>query len=74
MPTVTYEDLTAACPLPDQKVTIAQGMLEASNVDAVEELVLSLETQRQFEMNIKFIKLAEDIDRGGAELMRLPQN
>jgi len=25
-------------------------------------------------MNIKFIKLAEDIDRGGAELMRLPQN
>ena len=61
-------------PAPDQKVTIAQGMLEASNVDAVEELVLSLETQRQFEMNIKFIKLAEDIDRGGAELMRLPQN
>ena len=61
-------------PTPDQKVTIAQGMLEASNVDAVEELVLSLETQRQFEMNIKFIKLAEDIDRGGAELMRLPQN
>ena len=61
-------------PNPDQKVTITQGMLEASNVDAVEELVFSLETQRQFEMNVKFIKLAEDIDRGGAELMRLPQN
>ena len=61
-------------PAPDQKAIIAQSMLEASNVDAVEELVLSIETQRQFEMNIKFIKLAEDIDRGGAELMRLPQN
>ena len=61
-------------PEPDQKVTLAQGMLEAANVDAVAELVHSIETQRQFEMNVKFIKLAEDIDRGGAELMRLPQN
>ena len=61
-------------PDPDQKVTVAQGMLEASNVNTVNELVASLEMQRQFEMNVKFIKLAEDIDRGGAELMRLPQN
>ena len=61
-------------PDPDQGATIAQGMLEASNVDTVSELVASLEAQRQFEMSVKFIKLAEDIDRGGAELMRLPQN
>jgi flagellar basal-body rod protein FlgF len=40
----------------------------------VEELVLSLDAQRQFEIGVKFIKMAEDIDRGGAELMRLPQN
>lgn len=61
-------------PDPDQRVTLAQGMLEASNVNTVNELVASLEMQRQFEMSVKFIKLAEDIDRGGAELMRLPQN
>ena len=61
-------------PLADQDVSVAQGQLEASNVNAVEELVGSLESQRHFEMSVKFIKLAEDIDRGGAELMRLPQN
>ena len=58
----------------DQQVTLVQGALEASNVDPVEELVLSLDAQRQFEIGVKFIKMAEDIDRGGAELMRLPQN
>ena len=58
----------------DQQVTLMQGALEASNVDPVEELVLSLDAQRQFEIGVKFIKMAEDIDRGGAELMRLPQN
>ena len=61
-------------PAADQSVSVVQGMLEASNVDTVEELVLSLEAQRQFEMGVKFIKMAEDIDRGGAELMRLPQS
>jgi flagellar basal-body rod protein FlgF len=61
-------------PPADQGARIAQGVLEASNVDTVEELVQSLEAQRQFELGVKFIKMAEDIDRGGAELMRLPQN
>ncbi len=60
-------------PDPDQQVTMVQGALEASNVDPVAELVASIEAQRQFEMGVKFIKMAEDIDRGGAELMRLPQ-
>jgi flagellar basal-body rod protein FlgF len=60
-------------PAVDQQVTLVQGALEASNVDAVSELVQSIEAQRQFEMGVKFIKMAEDIDRGGAELMRLPQ-
>ncbi len=61
-------------PAPDQGAKIVQGMLESANVDAVEELIQSLEAQRQFELGVKFIKMAEDIDRGGAELMRLPQN
>lgn len=61
-------------PEPDQQAKVIQGALEASNVDPVEELVASIEAQRQFEMGVKFIKMAEDIDRGGSELMRLPQN
>ena len=65
--------LDGTVPAVDQQVTLVQGALEASNVDAVSELVQSIEAQRQFEMGVKFIKMAEDIDRGGAELMRLPQ-
>ena len=65
--------LDGTVPEVDQQVTLVQGALEASNVDAVAELVQSIEAQRQFEMGVKFIKMAEDIDRGGAELMRLPQ-
>ncbi|CRK76147.1 Putative proximal rod protein [Nereida ignava] len=65
--------LDGTVPGVDQQVKLVQGALEASNVDAVSELVQSIEAQRQFEMGVKFIKMAEDIDRGGAELMRLPQ-
>jgi flagellar basal-body rod protein FlgF len=48
-------------------------MLEASNVNSVEELISTMELQRQFEVSIKLISLAEDIDRAGAEVMRLPE-
>ena len=61
-------------PDPKQGPLLVQGMLEQSNVDPVAQLVQSIEAQRQFEIGVKFIKMAEDIDRGGAELMRLPQN
>ena len=60
-------------PAADQQARFAQGMLEAANVNPVEELVHSLEVQRQFEISVKFIGLAEDIDRAGAEAMRLPE-
>ena len=60
-------------PPADPQVKIAQGMLEAANVDSVEELVSSMELQRQFEISIKFISLAKEIDEGGSQLMRMPQ-
>jgi flagellar basal-body rod protein FlgF len=60
-------------PAADQGARFVQGMLEAANVNPVEELVSSLEVQRQFEISVKFIGLAEDIDRAGAEVMRLPE-
>tara|TARA_B100001093_G_scaffold420384_1_gene412304 strand:- start:254 stop:898 length:645 start_codon:yes stop_codon:yes gene_type:complete len=56
----------------DQNVVLAQGFIENSNVNAIEELVDTLGQQRLFEINVKFIALSEQIDEGGASIMRLP--
>jgi len=60
-------------PAADQNVVLAQGFIENSNVNAIEELVDTLSQQRLFEVNVKFISLSEEIDEGGASIMRLPQ-
>ena len=60
-------------PAADQNVVLAQGFIENSNVNAIEELVDTLSQQRLFEVNVKFISLSEQIDEGGASIMRLPQ-
>jgi flagellar basal-body rod protein FlgF len=59
-------------PDPDQTGKFGQGFLEASNVNAIEELVRNLDMQRQFEINVKLIKKASDIDSAGTKLMSLP--
>ncbi|NLQ17526.1 flagellar basal-body rod protein FlgG [Marinomonas sp. M1K-6] len=43
----------------DSLGTIAQGMLEASNVNSIEELVNMITTQRAYEMNSKVISSAD---------------
>ncbi|MBC8271608.1 MAG: flagellar basal body rod protein FlgG, partial [Gammaproteobacteria bacterium] len=42
---------------------IAQGMLEASNVNVVEELVNMIETQRAYEINSKAISSVDSMLR-----------
>jgi len=59
-------------PDPDQTGKFGQGFLEGSNVNAIEELVRNLDMQRQFEINVKLIKKASDIDSAGTKLMGLP--
>ena len=59
-------------PEADQAAVLSQGFLESSNIDAVSELIGSMEDQRQFEINIKLISLSKEIDEGGASIMRLP--
>ena len=65
-------NLDGTVPDPDQTGKFAQGMLEGSNVNAIEEMVLNMDMQRQFEMAAKLIKQAEDIDKAGTKLMSLP--
>ena len=45
----------------DGRGSIRQGMLEASNVNVVEELVDMIETQRAYEVNSKMISATDDM-------------
>ena len=56
----------------DQEVQMVNNYLEKSNVNPVEELILTLEHQRNYETHVKFIDLAKKMDEGGASLMRVP--
>ena len=57
----------------DQSGAFVQGSLEMSNVNPVEEMVASIDNQRQFELNMKLIKAAEEADRSGMSLLKISQ-
>lgn len=57
----------------DQSGRFLQGSLEGSNVNSVEEMVASIENQRQFEINMKLIKAAEEASRSGSSLLKISQ-
>ena len=58
----------------DQNVNVKQGFIEESNVNVIDELVASMGYQRSYEMNMKLIKLASDLDQGTASLLRMPNS
>lgn len=64
--------VTGPLPPPDQGAKIAQGVLEGSNVNATEELIASIDLQRTFELNLKVVSAAKEIDEAGARLLRMP--
>ena len=57
---------------PDQNVKLKQGYVEESNVNAIDELVASMGYQRSYELNMKLIKTASELDENTASLLRLP--
>ena len=59
-------------PIADQQAQIVQGSLEGSNVDSLEALLKNIEGQRTFELNVKFISQAKDLDEATTRIMRLP--
>jgi flagellar basal-body rod protein FlgF len=65
--------VTGALPRPDQTAKVAQGVLEGSNVNATEELIASIDLQRSFELNMRMISTAKEIDEAGSRLMRMPE-
>ena len=59
-------------PDPDQLSSIVSGFLESSNVKSVDQLVAGIEQSRAYEINVKFITTAKELDEAGASLMRIP--
>lgn len=52
------------------QVTVQNGVLEGSNVNPVGEMTEMIALQRQFEMQLKLMKTAEEIDASSASLLR----
>ncbi|WP_394128812.1 flagellar basal-body rod protein FlgF [Shewanella maritima] len=64
--------LTSGLPAPqDDTVNVESGAVEGSNVNAVDEMVAMISIQRQYEMQVKMMKNAEEIDRASASLLRV---
>jgi len=55
----------------DNTVSVVSGTLETSNVNAASTLVNMIELARQFEMQIKMLKTAEENNEQASQLMRL---
>ncbi len=57
--------------LPDLNVRIRSGYLESSNVNAVHELTEILSLSRQFEVQVKMMKDAEENSSAATQILRL---
>jgi flagellar basal-body rod protein FlgF len=55
----------------DATVQVGSGALESSNVNAAEAMVNMIELARQFEMQVKAIKTAEENAGAATQLMRM---
>ena len=59
-------------PQVDEAVSLVPEHLELSNVNITDELINSIEDQRQYEINVKLISSATEVDEAGASLIRMP--
>lgn len=54
----------------DVTVTVASGVIESSNVNPIGEMTDMIALQRQFEMQLKMMKTAEEVDSSASSLLR----
>jgi flagellar basal-body rod protein FlgF len=54
----------------DITVSVANGSLESSNVNPISEMTDMIALQRQFEMQLKMMKTAEEVDSSASSLLR----
>ena len=56
---------------PAAEVTVRSGMLESSNVNAIDEFTQILSLSRQYEMQVKLMKTAEENSASSAQLLQI---
>ncbi len=56
---------------PDANVQLSSGVLESSNVNTAEAMVNMIELARQFEMQVKAIRTAEENGSAAAQLLKI---
>jgi flagellar basal-body rod protein FlgF len=56
---------------PAVEVTVRSGMLESSNVNAIDEFTQILSLSRQYEMQVKLMKTAEENSASSAQLLQM---
>jgi flagellar basal-body rod protein FlgF len=56
---------------PDASVAIINGALESSNVNSVEAMVKMIELARNFETQVKLMKVADDTDAASTRIMQM---
>ncbi len=56
---------------PDAAVRLSAGVLEGSNVNAIDAMVNMISLSRQFEMQIKMMQAADENDKASAQLMQI---
>ena len=66
-----FRRIDGAIALADPNVSVVPGALESSNVNAVAELVDMISLARQFEMNVKMMRVADENDSSLEQLMQL---
>jgi flagellar basal-body rod protein FlgF len=66
-----YRRIDGGEPEFNEQVTLQSGTLEASNVNLSSELTGMINLQRQFEMQIKMMKKAEEMDAASDSLLRV---
>ena len=66
-----FRRIDGVAPEESDQVTLQSGSLEASNVNLSSELTSLINLQRQFEMQIKMMKKAEEIDKSSESLLRV---
>ena len=64
--------IDGSVPATDNRTILLSGFLEGSNVQSVDELVTGIDQSRAYEINVKFISTAQEIDEASASLMRMP--
>ncbi len=66
-----FRSKDGSIPFADPNVQVRSGMVEGSNVNAVDEMVNMISLQRHYEMQIKLMKQADELSTRGNALLRI---